>query len=181
MRNGILQVCFFRNNFIIGNYLGNNHNAITLLNSNDHNTISKNNITTNHIGIWFRNASNNIIYNNNFINNTLQVLDFGAKLIPSSNTWDDGLNYGGNFWSDYQGFDADGDGIGDEPYIIDSENVDSYPLMYPYDIEKGTIISPTPEAHPEPEDLPITPVIASAIIVAVVSVGLLVYFKKRKH
>jgi len=47
----------------------------------------------------------------------------------STNVWDDGYPSGGNFWSDYAGVDADGDGIGDTPYLIDDNNRDRYPLM----------------------------------------------------
>ena len=91
--------------------------------------------------------------------------------------WD--IDGQGNYWSDYQGFDADFDGIGDEPYSIDSDNVDFYPLIYPYDIEKGTVMLPIPKANPEP--FPLTLLVVSAITVSVISVSLLVYFKKRKH
>jgi hypothetical protein len=37
----------------------------------------------------------------------------------------------GNYWSDYNGTDSNGDGIVDTPYIIDDKNVDHYPLMKP--------------------------------------------------
>ncbi|PVX26219.1 MAG: hypothetical protein CW691_02100 [Candidatus Bathyarchaeum sp.] len=40
-----------------------------------------------------------------------------------------------NFWSDYNGTDIDGDGIGDTPYIINEENQDNYPIIEPFDLE----------------------------------------------
>jgi hypothetical protein len=57
---------------------------------------------------------------------------------PFVNTWDDGSE--GNYWDDAQQqgiVDNDGDGIGDEPYVIPDEtplidldnNRDYYPLM----------------------------------------------------
>jgi len=73
-------------------------------------------------------ASNNTIYNNNFINNAEQVRvnnDHGN----CTNTWDNGYPSGGNYWSDYNGTDSEPDGVGDSWYEIDSDNIDHYPLM----------------------------------------------------
>ena len=39
----------------------------------------------------------------------------------------------GNYWADYAGTDGNGDGIGDEPMILNDKNVDYYPLMQPVD------------------------------------------------
>ena len=55
------------------------------------------------------------------------------------NQWDNGEE--GNYWDDYHGLDLNGDGIGDQPYIILDDpmpwgrrtgNRDNYPLMGPY-------------------------------------------------
>ena len=58
------------------------------------------------------------------INNT----NWNARDDPI-NIWDNGIV--GNYWDDYTGLDEDGDGIGDTPYLINSEIGDRFPLMNP--------------------------------------------------
>jgi nitrous oxidase accessory protein NosD len=41
-------------------------------------------------------------------------------------------SYLGNYWDDYEGTDADRDGIGNTPYSIDSVSAE-YPLMKPFE------------------------------------------------
>ena len=49
---------------------------------------------------------------------------------PEPNTWDNGAE--GNYWCDYVGADADGDGVGDSPHVLYANNQDNHPLMnYP--------------------------------------------------
>ncbi len=67
------------------------------------------------------------VEDNNFMNNTYQAV-CGPAGIPifGPNVWS------GNYWSDYKGTDANHNGIGDTPYVIDSSDQDNYPLMTPY-------------------------------------------------
>jgi len=92
-----------------------------------YNVISQNNIYMNEYGFYVE-SSQNFIYHNNVLNNTHQT----HVALESVNMWDDGYPSGGNYWSDYNGTDADGDGIGDAQYVIAGDIVDRYPLINPW-------------------------------------------------
>ena len=65
-----------------------------------------------------------IVHGNEFWNNSRHAAgDMATWYDPSSNR--------GNFWDNYTGLDADGDGIGDTPYTVWSFTRDLYPLMAP--------------------------------------------------
>jgi len=89
------------------------------------------------LGMGFYAATNNLYYHNNFINNT-QKLEINNHGSPSlyTNFGDNGA--AGNYWSNYNGTDNDGDGIRDIPHEIPDQNgiindQDRYPLMNPFD------------------------------------------------
>jgi len=116
-------------NTIRHNTISANMYGILLLESSG-NIVLENDLVTNlNHAIRTERADGNSIYHNNFIDNLGQVYNWEQQ---SMNVWDDGYPSGGNYWSDYTGVDANGDGLGDTPYIIDADNQDRYPLMDPW-------------------------------------------------
>ncbi len=111
----------------------NNGTGICLIYSN-YNKIISNNISENTDGIIISSqysGHSNIIYHNNFIDNTQNAFDDRWN-----NTWDDG-EYG-NYWSDYKerypnASKIRSKGIWDTPYEIPGgDNKDMYPLINQY-------------------------------------------------
>ena len=89
------------------------------------NVIRRNQIVGNaNQGLWLVDCRDNRIYHNTIAGNSPNALDdTGAGL------WYSPELKQGNFWDDYQGRDADGDGVGDTPYRISGSGEDPYPLM----------------------------------------------------
>jgi len=163
---------------------------IQLVHSND-NTISNNNVSTNVDGyaVDLRNSINNFFngnrvevdrwntdlklesqsLNNTFYGNAFMGEDELVLLDATSegNFWDNGVY--GNFWSNYNGTDLLGDGIGDIPYIIDGNNQDHFPLM-----------NPLSEGETFERPFPTVPIAISVAVVAAVAAGLLLYNRKRR-
>ena len=109
------------NNEIFGNYIGIGGGFEPCYG----NIFFRNNFTSNGIAVQV-DFSNSKFYNNIFSANAKQVDVYTSTFNAS---WDDGYPSGGNYWSDYTGIDANHDGIGDTPYIIDANNQDNYPLV----------------------------------------------------
>jgi parallel beta-helix repeat protein len=108
-----------------------------------------NKVANNQYGIKFSSSDNNVIHNNAFTNNTLQVISS-----ESINFWNDAYPLGGNYWSNHLGTDLKSgpnqnlpgsDGIEDTPYIIDTNNTDRYPLMNPVAVHDVTVNLTTPK------------------------------------
>ena len=127
-------VCVFYpgNNTLNNNYIANNSDFGIYLHASHNNKIIANDVAANGKGIYIEgmyigySSGDNHLCHNNIVNNTNQFLISSSP----NNTWDNGCE--GNYCSDYNGTDSNGDGIGDTQYAIDANNTDKYPLMNMY-------------------------------------------------
>jgi hypothetical protein len=143
-------------------------------------TVRDNYISDNKHGLYFGetsagNISANVqLYGNSFVNNTKQLdgcvcIDY--NLSEAVHTWDNGSR--GNFWSDYNGTDSNGDGIGDTPYEIDVLNVDRFPLV------ENVGVQPTPNPAFEVTMWHVAGIIAVVIVTAVSAAAILARKKRQ--
>ncbi len=146
------------------------------------NKIMGNNMSNSGYGTTVYGSNENIITNNNYVNNSVQfsaneeyLLIWGGNV--SVNTIEK------NYWSDYAGTDANGDGIGDTPYIIDENNADHHPLMKAatfQELPDGQGNNGTNNGTNGADPFPALLIVAVAVTVAGVVVAMaLVYSKKR--
>lgn len=115
------------------------------------NTITGSSIENCEYGLYVESSDYNLIYDNYFSNANNVYVDE-----ETMNYWNttkrEGINIiggpyiGGNYWSDYAGQDTTGDKIGEEPYVIDSNNSDYLPLTF---TTNTTPHSPPESAPPE--------------------------------
>jgi parallel beta-helix repeat protein len=86
------------------------------------NIMENNSIFLNNVGINLTGSSENSIYGNQ-LSNFLDAVDDGK------NIWNSTLK--GNLWKNYTGQDADGNGLGDTPYVINqmTESIDYMPVI----------------------------------------------------
>ncbi len=134
---------FYRSNGAEGIGVG------TYILSSGNNSLTGCTLLNNNFGVYLSSSNRNLIYHNNFINNTNQAYDN-----TGTNSWNAPYPTGGNYWSNYNGTDnysgpgqniTGCDRIGDTPYMNISGGAgaqDNYPLMYPFNGDGVNPISP---------------------------------------
>ena len=173
-------------NFSIGMYIWTENNTITgnavsenivgILLSGCNNAITRNYIGKNDMGIFFGvntpgdEPVNITLTHNSFTDNDVHFSGCfckGYNTTEAVHTWDDGEE--GNFWSDYNGTDTDGDGVGDTAYVIDVQNQDRYPLI------QGVATLPT--ATPK---ILVEAIIAAIVLPIIIATAVFTYRKRNK-
>lgn len=116
-------------NILARNTASRSFNGLELIRGCAYNVVYSNNATDNTHGIRVDKNYNNLIYHNNFVRNTISAYDNSTHSFWNASV--------GNYYSDYRGTDNDGDGVGDQPYVIPMGNTkaaDARPLIKPCSI-----------------------------------------------
>lgn len=106
----------------------------------NNNTFKTNTILDNFIyGVIVHGTCNNSLFYGNIFNNPMALN--ALSYVPNT-SWDNGSI--GNYWHDYDGYDIDGDNIGETPYIS-GNIIDNFPIWYTLDTFSPiiTILSPS--------------------------------------
>jgi len=145
--SGILAEGGNEYNYILGNFIGTNADGTAKL-------------TNAACGIEIKGSDYTFIQNNLFVNSSkfaIYIKGNNNRVCRNiiydicidegkDNRWDDGKL--GNYWVDYMGMDAGGDGIGDSPYTSDNIT-DMFPIMQPSETTAQQTAPPTVETVPE--------------------------------
>ena len=176
---GALMLWKSSNNVISRNLLFGG-NPMLMINCSN-NVLSENFVIDSEYGIVVGLSSNNKIYSNYFINVTELVMDTDISAgAPSENSWDNGAK--GNYWCDYTGADADGDDIGEPPYVLYENNQDNYPLMDYPPISTNPATDSPDSADSSSEDFTLPAEVIYGIVAAIiVLVAAVAVWKLRKR
>jgi parallel beta-helix repeat protein len=125
---GIQLINYAHNNTIIGNAIESNASSGIFLGESFENTIKNNTINNNGKGIYLfgPGTKNNYIYNNNFLGNSTQVY-LQSLSTTGSNFFNLAAPTGGNYWSNRNSPDNNGDRFVDSPYYFNPYNADALP------------------------------------------------------
>ncbi len=206
-----IQLNFADRNLISGNYIVSCVEGIQIWQNSNKNTIRENTITNcQYTGVSFQYSNDNVMVGNNISlsglgtsiyasnNNIISNNDYFKNTVQFSANEDYYLTWGGNrsinkidrnYWSDYNGTDANRDGIGDTPYVIDAHNKDNSPIMSPIDIPvKLPTSSPTSPIGtintgphmPETEPFPTSTVLVVALILLAVVIASVLLFRRHQ-
>ncbi len=205
-----IQLNFANRNFISRNYIASCVEGIQIWQNSNNNTIRENTITNcQYTAVSFQYSNDNVMIGNNISlsglgtsiyasnNNTISNNDYLKNVVQFSANEDYYLTWGGNrsintinrnYWSNYNGTDANRDGIGDTPFIIDSYNKDNNPVMSPIPVtlpNYGPTSSPIPTINtgphmPETEPFPTSTVLVAALILLAVVIASVLLFRRHR-